>query len=58
MVVTMTLSETIAGAMMYMFFVALSGGMGLLVAAWIGYKFYKRQERKNGSMIKRKRGVA
>lgn len=57
MVVTMTLSETIAGAMMYMFFVALSGGMGLLVAAWIGYKFYKRQERKNGG-IKRKRGMA
>lgn len=49
MVVTMTLSETITGAMFYMYFVALSGGLGLLTVAWIGFKLYKRQERKNGS---------
>ncbi len=59
MVVNMTLSETITGAMLYMYFVALSGGMGLLTAAWFGYKIYKRQERKNGSKtIKRTRGTA
>lgn len=49
MVVTMTLSETITGAMFYMYFVTLSGGLGLLTVVWIGFKLYKRQERKNGS---------
>ena len=59
MVVTMTLSETISGAVLYMYFVAFSGSMGVLTAAWIGYKIYKRQERKNGSkIIKRTRGAA
>lgn len=54
----MTLSETIAGAVMYMYFVAFSGGMGLLTAAWIGYKFYNRSQAKaNGSKQKlRSRG--
>lgn len=45
----MTLSETIAGAVMYMYFVAFSGGMGLLTAAWIGYKFYNRKQSKDNS---------
>lgn len=44
----MTLSETIAGAVMYMYFVALSGGLGLLTAVGIGYKLYTRSQRKNG----------
>lgn len=57
MVVTMTLSETIVGAAMYMYIVAFCGSMGILTAAWIGYKIYKRQERKQGG-IKRKRGMA
>lgn len=49
----MTLSETIAGAVMYMYFVAFSGGMGLLTAAWIGYKIYNRgQAKTNGSKQK------
>ena len=47
----MTLSETIAGAVMYMYFVAFSAGMGLLTAAWFGYKIYNRQN-KNGSKQK------
>lgn len=47
------LSETIAGAVLYMYFVAFSGGMGLLTAAWIGYKFYNRSQTKmNGSRQK------
>lgn len=53
----MTLSETIVGAAMYMYIVAFCGSMGILTAAWIGYKIYKRQERKQGG-IKRKRGMA
>lgn len=57
MVVTMTLSETITGAVLYMYFVAFSGGMGLLTAAWIGYKIYNRSERKKAPKIK-KRGIA
>lgn len=58
MVVKMTLSETITGAMFYMYFVALSGGLGLLTVVWIGFKLYKRQERKNSSNHNRmKRGI-
>ena len=54
MVVNMNLSETIAGAVMYMYFVAFSGGMGLLTAAWIGYKIYNRSQSKmNGSQSKK-----
>lgn len=58
MVVTMTLSETITGAMFYMYFVALSGGLGILTVVWIGFKLYKRQERKSSSNQNRmKRGT-
>ena len=46
MVNEVTVAETIAGAMMYMFCVAFSGGMGLLCAAGIGYKIYNRQGKK------------
>lgn len=41
-----TVAETIVGAMTYMFFVAFSGGMGLLCAVWIGYKLYNKQGKK------------
>lgn len=51
----MTLSETIAGAVMYMYFVAFSGGMGLLTAAWIGYKIYNRGQAKGSKQKMQKR---
>lgn len=54
MVVNMTLSETIAGAVMYMYFVSFSAGMGLLTAAWIGFKYYRRT---NNKQQQRRKGV-
>jgi len=36
--------ETLILAMFYMFFVALSGSMGVLTTVWVGYKLYKRND--------------
>lgn len=46
-------AETVVQATFYMFFVAFSGGLGLLAAAAIGYKLYNRQQFKVST---RKRG--
>lgn len=53
----MSLSETIAGAVMYMYFVAFSAGMGLLTAAAIGYKLYTRSAKKSSKQKLVKRGA-
>lgn len=54
---SVNISEAITSAVVYMYFVALSGGLGLLTAAAIGYKLYKRAERKgNNASGKKKRG--
>lgn len=57
MVVDMSLSETIAGAVMYMYFVSFSAGMGLLTAAWIGLKYYRRNLATNNKKQQRNKGV-
>lgn len=38
--------ETLILAMFYMFFVAFSAGMGLLLAVGIGFKVYNRSKHK------------
>lgn len=50
-----TVAETIVGAMMYMFCVAFSGGMGLLCAVGLGYKVYNKKGKR--TVKTRDRGV-
>lgn len=51
-------AETVVQATFYMYFVAFSGGLGLLSAVAIGYKLYKRQQLKESNPARRKRGNA
>lgn len=41
-----TIGEMTFNAMIYVFFVAFSGGMGLVVAGLVGYKMFNRSKAK------------
>lgn len=52
-----SIGEITFNAMIYVFFVAFSGGMGLVVAALTGYKLYNRSKVKAAAKGQKKRTV-
>lgn len=56
------LPELIVNAMFYVYFVALAGGLGIVTATLIGFRFYnrqkiKRQNKQNKKTVNKGRAI-